>query len=115
MTSGAEASAARGRVSTSTTRGLSYRREKLVRIKKKNEDRIGAMIERGRVKTIFNSEVVEIAADLVRLKVGSIESTLPNDYVFVFAGQEPPFGFLRQIGVRFGGAEKPAPASRAGA
>ena len=94
---------------------LSYRREKLVRIKKKNEDRIGAMIEEGRVKAIFNSEVALIDADQVRLKVGSSESALPNDYVFVFAGGEPPFGFLRQIGVRFGGAEKPAPAPRAGA
>ena len=94
---------------------LSYRREKLVRIKKKNEDRIGAMIKEGRVKAIFNSEVALIDADQVRLKVGSSESALPNDYVFVFAGGEPPFGFLRQIGVRFGGAEKPAPAPRAGA
>ena len=31
---------------------------------------------------------------------------LPNDEVFVFAGGVPPFGFLRAIGVRFGGAEK---------
>ena len=92
---------------------LSYRREKFVRIKKKNEDRITAMIKEGSVKAIFNSEVVEIAEDHVRLKVGSQETKLPNDFVFVFAGGEPPFGFLRQIGVRFGGVEKPAAASRA--
>ena len=67
------------------------------------------MIKEGRVKAIFNSEVALIDADQVRLKVGRSES------VFVFAGGEPPFGFLRQIGVRFGGAEKPAPAPRAGA
>lgn len=92
---------------------LSYRREKLVRIKKKNEDRITAMIKDGSVKAIFNSEVVEIAEDHVRLKVGGQETRLPNDFVFVFAGGEPPFGFLRQIGVRFGGSEKPASAPRA--
>ena len=28
---------------------------------------------------------------------------LPNDYVFVFAGGEPPFDFLKHCGVRFGG------------
>ena len=43
------------------------------------------------------------------------EITLPNDYVFVFAGGEPPFAFLRQIGVRFGGPEKPISRPRAGA
>ena len=92
---------------------LSYRREKLVRIKKKNEDRIAIMMKEGRVEAIFNSEVVDIVADKVRLKVGTQETTLPNDYVFVFAGGEPPFGFLRQIGVRFGGNEKPASVPRA--
>ena len=92
---------------------LSYRREKLVRIKKKNEDRIAIMMKEGRVEAIFNSEVVDIVADKVRLKVGTQETTLPNGYVFVFAGGEPPFGFLRQIGVRFGGNEKPASVPRA--
>ncbi|HVQ30407.1 MAG TPA: NAD(P)-binding domain-containing protein [Vicinamibacteria bacterium] len=92
---------------------LSYRREKLVRIKKKNEDRIAIMMKEGRVEAIFNSEVVDIVADKVRLKVGTQETTVPNDYVFVFAGGEPPFGFLRQIGVRFGGNEKPASVPRA--
>jgi hypothetical protein len=28
---------------------------------------------------------------------------LENDYVFVFAGGEPPFELLKQAGVRFGG------------
>lgn len=90
---------------------LSYRREKLVRIKKKNEDRIAAMFKEGRVKPIFNSEVLEIGDGFARLKVEAKEIRLPNDYVFVFAGGEPPFAFLRQIGVRFGGETKPAPAA----
>jgi len=38
---------------------------------------------------------------------------LPNDYVFVFAGGEPPFELLRRMGVRFGGdaavASEPRP------
>jgi thioredoxin reductase len=89
---------------------LSYRREKLVRIKKKNEERIADEMRRGRVRPLFGSEVTEILEDRVRLSVGDRPVELPNDYVFVFAGGEPPFGLLRQMGVRFGGEARPAAA-----
>jgi len=82
---------------------LSYRRDKLVRIKKKNEDRIAEAMRRGSVRPLFGSEVTEILEDRVRLRVEDRAVELPNDYVFVFAGGEPPFGLLRQMGVRFGG------------
>jgi thioredoxin reductase (NADPH) len=82
---------------------LSYRREKLVRIKKKNEDRLAPLLASGRIRTAFGSQVVEIAPDRVRLKTGDEVRDLPNDYVFVFAGGEPPFDFLKACGVRFGG------------
>jgi len=32
---------------------------------------------------------------------------LDHDYVFVFAGGVLPFGFLKQIGVDFGGQSRP--------
>jgi len=92
---------------------LSYRREKLVRIKKRNEDRIEELFRRGRVRPLFSSEVAEIQEDRVRLRVGDQSLESPNDYVFIFAGGEPPFGFLRQIGLRFGGEAKPVSAPRA--
>ncbi len=82
---------------------LSYRRDKLVRIKKKNEDRLAPLLASGRVTPLFGSQVVEIRPDSVRLQVGDDVRELPNDYVFVFAGGEPPFEFLKQCGVRFGG------------
>jgi thioredoxin reductase/ferredoxin len=81
---------------------LSYRRERLVRIKKKNEERLAPLLAAGRVQTVFNSQVVEIAAGRVRLQVSGETLDVPNDYVFVFAGGEPPFDFLKQSGVRFG-------------
>jgi thioredoxin reductase/NAD-dependent dihydropyrimidine dehydrogenase PreA subunit len=93
---------------------LSYRRDKLVRIKKKNEDRIAEAMRRGSVRPLFGSEVTEILEDRVRLRVGDRTVELPNDYVFVFAGGEPPFGLLRQMGVRFGG-EARSPAAPAAA
>lgn len=82
---------------------LSYRREKLVRIKRKNEERILALFREGRVRPLLGSEVVGIQTERVTLQRAGERVELANDYVFVFAGGEPPFGFLRQIGVRFGG------------
>ncbi len=82
---------------------LSYRREKLVRLKKKNQDALDALLASGQVRPLFSSQPVEITPGAVRLKVGSDVVELPNDYVFVFAGGVPPFDLLRKIGVRFGG------------
>jgi hypothetical protein len=36
---------------------------------------------------------------------------LPNDFVFVFAGGEPPFELLKKAGVKFGGGKSADPAS----
>ena len=45
----------------------------------------------------------------MRLRDGERSAELPNDFVFVFAGGEPPFELLREMGVRFGGeGRKPA-------
>jgi thioredoxin reductase (NADPH) len=85
---------------------LSYRRDRLVRIKKKNEERVEAALRSGRVQALFGSQVLEIGDRSVKLKVKDEEVTLPTDYVFVFAGGEPPFGLLRQAGIRFGGEEE---------
>jgi thioredoxin reductase len=82
---------------------LSYRREKLVRIKKKNESRIAELFASRRIEGAFNTDVQEIAPAFVRLKTPDGARELPNDYVFVFAGGEPPFELLRRMGIRFGG------------
>jgi dihydropyrimidine dehydrogenase (NAD+) subunit PreT len=87
---------------------LSYRRDKLVRIKKKNEERLAPLLSSGRIKPLFGSQVAEVTPDRVRLKVGTQVQELENDYVFVFAGGEPPFEFLKQCGVRFGGEDAQA-------
>ncbi len=86
---------------------LSYRRERLVRIKKKNQDAVDALIARGKVRPLFSSEVREITPSHVRLSVPGGDIELPNDYVFVLAGGVPPFAFLRGIGIRFGGDPTP--------
>ena len=104
-------SAAEAALGLSRQRGnrvtLSYRREKLVRIKKKNEQRIAEALARGRIEGAFNTDVEAIGPASVRLKTPAGARELPNDYVFVFAGGEPPFDLLRQMGVRFGGEATP--------
>ncbi|HEX6160104.1 MAG TPA: NAD(P)-binding domain-containing protein [Thermoanaerobaculia bacterium] len=81
---------------------LSYRREKLVRIKKKNEDAFAKMLAAGRIETLFSSQPLAIDEQSVRLQLGEEIRELPNDYVFVFAGGVPPFDLLKKAGVRFG-------------
>ena len=82
---------------------LSYRRERLVRIKKKNEERVSGLLTSGRIQGLFGSEVGEIGPRSVRLGTAAGTLELPNDYVFIFAGGQPPFDLLRNAGVRFGG------------
>jgi thioredoxin reductase/NAD-dependent dihydropyrimidine dehydrogenase PreA subunit len=86
---------------------LSYRREKLVRIKKKNEQRVGELLSSRQIEGAFGTEVERIGPSSVRLKSHGGVRELPNDYVFVFAGGEPPFELLRLMGVRFGGDASP--------
>jgi putative YpdA family bacillithiol system oxidoreductase len=83
---------------------LSYRREKLVRIKKKNEDAFANALAEQRITPLFNTQPVSISGTSVTLKHDSGETIeLENDYVFVFAGGVPPFDFLRKAGVKMGG------------
>ena len=82
---------------------LSYRREKLVRIKKVNEDRLGPLAARNRLQLLLSSEVSEIRKESVLVRTSSSQLEIPNDYVFVLAGGEAPLGLLKKVGVRFGG------------
>ncbi len=82
---------------------LSYRKPKLFRIKKKNEERINEMIKTGSIKPIFNSNVIEIKDKLALVAVDGKTVEIPNDYVFIFAGGIPPFDMLKEMGITFGG------------
>lgn len=82
---------------------LSYRREKLVRIKRKNEERVGRLLADRRIEGVFSSEVEAIRERAVTLRTVSGTREMANDFVFVFAGGDPPFELLRKVGVRFGG------------
>jgi len=81
---------------------LSYRQAAFGRIKERNARRLEEFMRKGKLKVIFNSNPVEFISDAVMLETkGSIQK-LPNDYVWIFAGGEPPTAFLKKIGIAFG-------------
>ena len=80
---------------------LSYRQATFSRIKDRNAQRVQECIRNGKLKVLFNSNPVEFRQDSVVLEVNGVRQTLPNDFVWIFAGGEPPTTFLRKIGIGF--------------
>lgn len=92
---------------------LSYRREAFFRIRSKNEERLRAAVDEGRIRVLFESEVRAIAEDHVELVVKGEDGAprtgkLSNDEVFVMAGGIPPFELLQRSGVSFDPSMRPA-------
>ena len=81
---------------------LSYRKEAFTRIKDRNEKRIQECIQKGKINVIFNSMPVEFKEKSVTLEINGQSKEMPNDFVWIFAGGEPPTAFLKKIGVRVG-------------
>jgi thioredoxin reductase len=81
---------------------LSYRKECFTRIKDRNDKRIQECIQKGKINVIFNSMPVEFKEKSVLLEVNGKTQEMPNDFVWIFAGGEPPTAFLKKIGVRVG-------------
>jgi thioredoxin reductase (NADPH) len=81
---------------------LSYRKEAFSRIKERNSQRMAECIRKKKIRVVFNSIPVEFKPDVVVLEVQGKLEQIPNDYVWIFAGGEPPNSFLKKIGVGFG-------------
>src|SRR6266852_2973368 len=81
---------------------LSYRKEGFTRLKDRNEKRIQESMRSGKLGVIFNSNPVEFTPSSAILEVGGELREIPNDFVWIFAGGEPPTAFLKKIGVQVG-------------
>ncbi len=81
---------------------LSYRSERFSRIKERNAKRIEECAKSGKVKVLFNSNPVEFKPESVILDVAGTQQEIPNDFVWIFAGGNPPNAFLKKIGVGLG-------------
>jgi len=80
---------------------LSYRKENFFRLKSRNEERLQRTAAQGRLRLLLSSEVREFGSDEAMLVARGRELRIPNDYAFVFAGGEPPYPLLRDLGVHF--------------
>ena len=80
---------------------LSYRSDKFARIKPKNKELIDDAIAKQKLTAIFNSNVLKIEETSVTLATEASPQgqTLPNDFVYVFAGGELPIQFLKNAGI----------------
>ncbi len=92
---------------------ISYRQAAFSRIKDRNAQRIEDFIRKGKLKALFNSNPVEILKDSVVIEVNGVKQTLPNDFVWIFAGGEPPTSFLKKVGVGFGERDVTSDGARA--
>ena len=58
-------------------------------------------IKSGEIPAYFNSRVVEIGEERVRISTPEGEKTIPNDFVFAMTGYHPDVKFLEAHGIRF--------------
>ncbi len=91
---------------------LSYRKEGFSRLKERNVKRIEEATKSGQLTILFQSAPTEVREGSVLLEVGGEKREIPNDFVWVFAGGEPPNDFLKKIGVAFGTLDVTAEAGR---
>jgi len=81
---------------------LSYRGEELSRIKERNAQRLRESVRAGKVRVLYRSQVREVRERSVLLEAAGSVTELPNDWVWIFAGGEPPKAFLEKVGVATG-------------
>jgi thioredoxin reductase (NADPH) len=81
---------------------ISYRKDQFFRIKKKNEERINELIHKRQIRILFDSTVREISARTAVVQQNDKNIEFENDYVFIFAGGDPPFKMLQEMGIQFG-------------
>jgi len=81
---------------------ISCRQAAFARIKDRNKQRIEEFIRKSKLQALFNSNPVEILADSVIMDVNGAKQTIANDFVWIFAGGEPPTAFLKKVGIGFG-------------
>ncbi|HHJ12912.1 MAG TPA: 4Fe-4S dicluster domain-containing protein [Gammaproteobacteria bacterium] len=83
-----------------TTVTLSYRSAAFSRAKEKNRQKVAEAEAAGRLRVIFNSNVVSIDEKSVRIDEQGEIHELPNDAVIVSAGGVLPTPFLKKIGIQ---------------
>ena len=81
---------------------LSYRGEELARIKERNARRLREAERDGRIRVLYRSHLREVREKSVVVDVAGSPGELPNDWIWIFAGGEPPSSFLEKVGIAMG-------------
>ena len=81
---------------------LSYRQQEFSRLKERNALRIREAMKTRKVRVLFSSQPVEVREKSVLVDVAGTPTEIPNDWMWVFAGGEPPSAFLQKVGVAMG-------------
>jgi hypothetical protein len=91
---------------------LAYRKERFVRVRARNLERLERSRDEGRLDVLTNAELTAVGPQAVELSVGVDGRdlvTLPNDDVFVMAGGVLPLQLLERSGVSFDPSLREAP------
>lgn len=79
---------------------VSYRKGEFTRIKERNESHIQEAMRKGTIRVAFNSNVQQISETSVILCTENGVEEIENDAVFIFAGGELPYDFLKKVGIQ---------------
>jgi thioredoxin reductase (NADPH) len=58
-------------------------------------------IKEGSIKAYFNSSVVRITETQIEIQTPEGNKTLDNDFVMAMTGYQPPFDFMKSMGIQF--------------
>jgi putative YpdA family bacillithiol system oxidoreductase len=78
---------------------LSYRGSEFSRIKERNRFHLEDQVAKNNITVVFNSRIEEIKQHDVLLSTPNGDIQVQNDFVFICAGGEMPFEFLKKIGI----------------
>lgn len=66
-------------------------------------------IEEGSINAFYNSEVVEIKDEEIKIKTPTGIETIQNDFVLALTGYKPNFSFLQKMGIELSDDEQKIP------
>jgi thioredoxin reductase len=99
--SGIEAACGLARPDLENRVWLVHRTDAFSQAKPRNQKKIKKSMDEGRVKTFFESSLLEIRERSVVIKTPVGDQEIDNDFVFVMVGGESPKKFLNECGIEF--------------
>ena len=77
------------------------RNKAIDRANDENREAVEKLAKQGRLELWFESSVKEIHEDrlVIKVKTKDADETVANDFLFIFAGAEKPYGRLKELGI----------------